>query len=244
MFMMLLDVLVRKCNKVLNAWISLKFETSGMSCLSFGTFTLRYQGVQGTVHSHAQASGVGTCTAQENSWKPLCDDQTPCMSKNILKLRMLILAKEFYGGFDFWECRARTFKLALLSWSFLSHSDVDSCGLECANENLLYTCRKHDCTRASPTATFQYKYWYCNSYSKHWRLSREAKPEDILCHVSQANLGPHHTFSSTKSRTGTKKRVHTGLRHKTGKVTMRFKAPIPRGTHHPVLPRKKWWWAQ
>ena len=65
----------------------------------------------------------------------------------------------------------------------------------------------------SPTATFQS--WYCNhnSYAKHWILSREAKAEDILCHVSQANLGPHHT-SSTKSRTATKK-VRTGLLNKT-----------------------------
>lgn len=31
-----------------------------MCHVSPGAFTLGYQGVQGTVHSHAQASGVGT----------------------------------------------------------------------------------------------------------------------------------------------------------------------------------------
>lgn len=87
----------------------------------------------------------------------------------------------------------------------------------------------------SPTATFQS--WYCNhnSYAKHWILSREAKAEDILCHVSQANLGPHHkNFQLNKIQNSNKKRSKL----------VSFKAPIPRGTHHPVLPRKKSWWAQ
>lgn len=102
-----------------------------------------------------------------------------------------------YGGFDFWECTCLTLML-------IHAIGVREWGNGSLAANMIVP-------EPSPTATFQS--WYCNhnSYAKHWILSIEAKAEDILCHVSQANLGPHHTtFSSTKSRTA-KHKVQTGL---------------------------------